>query len=38
MDNDSRQIDHARLAALTGIDTETRGTYYFNTFEPRRQI
>src|SRR5215216_61096 len=29
IDNDTRRIDRARLGALTGIDTGTRGTYYF---------
>jgi hypothetical protein len=29
-------MDHARLGALTGIDTGTRGTYYFDAFESRR--
>ena len=37
IDNDTRQIDRVRLGALTGIDTGTRGTYYFDAFEFRRQ-
>jgi hypothetical protein len=37
MDNDTRRIDRVRLGALTGIDTGTRGTYYFDAFESRRQ-
>ncbi len=37
IDNDTRRIDRARLGALTGIDTGTRGTYYFDAFESRRQ-
>ncbi len=36
IDNDTRRIDRARLGALTGIDTGTRGTYYFDAFESRR--
>jgi hypothetical protein len=38
IDNDTRRIDRARLGALSGIDTGTRGTYYFDAFESRRQI
>ena len=37
VDNSGKQIDSARLGALTGIDTGTRGTYYFDAFESRRQ-
>ena len=37
IDNDSRRIDRARLGVLAGIDTGTRGTYYFDAFESRRQ-
>lgn len=37
VDNDTRRIDRARLGALAGIDTGTRGTYYFDAFESRRQ-
>ena len=37
VDNDTRRIDRARLGALTGVDTGTRGTYYFDAFESRRQ-
>ena len=33
VDNDTWRIDRARLGALTGIDTGTRGTYYFDAFE-----
>lgn len=36
-DNDTRRIDRVRLGALTGIDTGTRGIYYFDAFESRRQ-
>ncbi len=37
VDNDSRRIDRVRLGALTGVDNGTRGTYYFDAFESRRQ-
>jgi hypothetical protein len=37
VDNDTHRIDRARLGALTGIDTGTRGTYFFDAFESRRQ-
>jgi hypothetical protein len=36
-DNDTRRIDGVRLGAGTGIDAGTRGTYYFDAFESRRQ-
>jgi hypothetical protein len=37
VDNDTWWIDRARLGALAGIDAGTRGTYYFDAFESRRQ-
>ena len=37
VDNDTRRVDRARLGALSGVDTGTRGTYYFDAFESRRQ-
>jgi len=37
VDNGGKQIDSARLGALTGIDNGTRGTYYFDAFESHRQ-
>jgi len=37
IDNDTRRVDRARLGALSGIDAGTRGTYYFDAFESRRQ-
>jgi len=37
VDNDTRRIDRARLGAVAGIDTGTRGTYFFDAFESRRQ-
>ena len=37
IDNDTLRIDRVRLGALTGIDAATRGTYYFDAFESRRQ-
>jgi serine protease len=36
VDNDTRRIDRARLGAVAGIDTGTRGTYYFDNFESSR--
>jgi hypothetical protein len=37
IDNDTRRIDRARLGPVGGIDAGTRGTYYFDAFESRRQ-
>ena len=37
VDSDTRRIDRARLGAVSGIDTGTRGTYYFDAFESHRQ-
>ena len=37
IDNDTRRIDSVRLGAVAGIDTGTRGTYYFDAFASRRQ-
>lgn len=37
MDNDTRRVDKARLGAVTTVDTGTRGVYYFDAFESRRQ-
>jgi hypothetical protein len=37
VDNDTRRIDRVRFGAASGIDTGTRGTYYFDAFESRRQ-
>jgi hypothetical protein len=37
IDNDTRRIDRVLLGALASIDTGTRGTYYFDAFESRRQ-
>jgi hypothetical protein len=36
-DNDTRRIDRVRLGAVSGIDTGTRGTEYFDQFESRRR-
>jgi chitodextrinase len=36
IDNDTRRVDLVRLGAASGIDTATRGTYYFDRFESRR--
>ncbi|MDQ3006221.1 MAG: hypothetical protein M3R47_12680, partial [Chloroflexota bacterium] len=37
IDNDTLRVDRIRLGALSGLDTGTRGTYYFDAFESRRQ-
>ncbi|MCE7985133.1 MAG: hypothetical protein DYG89_28505 [Caldilinea sp. CFX5] len=37
IDNDTRRIDLIRLGAGSGIDNGTRGTYYFDAYEARRQ-
>ena len=37
VDNDTRRIDRVQLGAVSGIDSGTRGTYYFDAFESRRQ-
>jgi len=36
IDNDTRQIDWVRLGAVSGVDTGTRGTYYFDAFTSTR--
>jgi hypothetical protein len=36
VDNDSRRIDQVRLGAVSGVDSGTRGTYFFDAFESRR--
>lgn len=37
IDNDTRRVEEVRLGAVAGIDNGTRGTYYFDAFESRRQ-
>jgi hypothetical protein len=37
VDNDTLTLDRVRLGAVTGIDANTRGTYFFDAFESRRQ-
>ena len=37
VDNDTRRIDRSQLGAVSGIDSGTRGTYYFDAFESHRQ-
>jgi serine protease len=37
IDNDTRRMEEVRLGAVAGIDNGTRGTYYFDAFESRRQ-
>jgi hypothetical protein len=36
VDNDTRRINQVRLGAASGVDTETRGSYFFDAFESRR--
>jgi hypothetical protein len=36
VDNDLRRIDTVQLGAVNGIDTGTRGIYFFDAFESRR--
>ena len=35
--NSNYRIDHVQLGAVNGLDTGTRGTYYFDAFESHRQ-
>ena len=37
VDNDTRRIDRVKLGVVSGNDTGTRGTEYFDAFESRRQ-
>jgi|GEM_PF-5064998 len=37
IDNDTRRIDRVRLGAVSGLDSGTSGTYYFDAFESRKQ-
>jgi len=37
IDNDTRRVDLVRLGAGSGIDNGTRGAYYFDAYEARRQ-
>jgi hypothetical protein len=36
-DNDTKRIDRVFLGPRSGIDTGTRGTYFLDAFESRRQ-
>ncbi len=36
IDNDTRRIESVGLGAVSGIDTGTRGTYYFDAFVSQR--
>jgi hypothetical protein len=36
IDNDTRRVDRIHLGAVSGIDAGTRGSYYFDAFESRR--
>jgi len=37
VDNDTRRIDRVQLGVVSGLDSSTRGTTYFDAFESRRQ-
>ena len=37
IDNDTRRIDRIQWGAVSGIDSGTRGAYFFDAFEARRQ-
>ncbi len=37
VNNDTHRIERIRLGAASGIDDGTRGTYYFDAFESRRE-
>jgi hypothetical protein len=37
IDNDTWRIDRARLGAVASLDAGTSGTYFFDSFESRRQ-
>jgi len=37
IDNDTRRVDYVQWGAVAGIDTGTRGTYFFGAFESRRE-
>jgi uncharacterized protein YjiK len=36
VDNDTLRVESIRLGAVSGMDSGTRGTYYFDAFESRR--
>lgn len=38
VDNDTRRIDRARLGAVAGIDSGTRGSYFFDAFQANRTV
>ncbi len=38
IDNDTKRIEMVRLGGVTGIDTGTRGSYYFDAFVSGRQL
>ncbi|HEX6919474.1 MAG TPA: hypothetical protein VF314_04520, partial [Actinomycetes bacterium] len=37
VDNDTRRVEVVQLGAVSGIDSGTRGTYWFDAFESRRR-
>ncbi len=36
VDNDTHRLESIRLGAIAGVDSGTRGTYYFDSYESRR--
>jgi RHS repeat-associated protein len=36
IDNDTRKVDQVRLGAVSGVDTGSRGTEFFDAYESRR--
>jgi hypothetical protein len=36
IDNDTHRVDRIRLGAIAGLDTGTRGSYYFDSFKSTR--
>lgn len=38
VDNDTRRIDRVRLGAVAGIDSGTRGSYFFDAFQANRLV
>jgi hypothetical protein len=37
IDNDTRKVDYVQWGAVSGVDSGTRGTYYFDDFVARRE-
>jgi hypothetical protein len=36
IDSDTKRVEMVRLGAVTGIDSGTRGTYFFDAFRSTR--